>query len=249
MEQKNSLYSKEFHDRSRRLYRTDKKEWDSSLWPKEWTTIYYKKYERFPRIKLPLASAVSSPLGTVLDGRKTERKFSGAAVSIDELSCWLKYVCGETTSIDSKRTRRTYPSGGARYSVEHYILVLKGSSSLKSGIYHYRVDLHELEVFSLFEFTQQELSKITEVEWIKDAAFVHLMTSVFWRSQNKYNERGYRLILLEAGHVGQNAYLVSGALGLGCCALSGVFDDTLEEFLDIDGKEESLVHAVVVGKK
>jgi SagB-type dehydrogenase family enzyme len=74
------------------------------------------------------------------------------------------------------------------------------------------------------------------------------MTDVFWRNQNKYGERGYRYILLEAGHIGQNIYLVSEALGLKCCALGGTRDENLEELVDIDGVTESVVYALAVGK-
>ena len=74
------------------------------------------------------------------------------------------------------------------------------------------------------------------------------MTSQFERTQMKYGERGYRYILLEAGHIGQNICLVSETLGLKCCALGGTMDKNLEELLDIDGETESVVYGFAIGK-
>ena len=73
------------------------------------------------------------------------------------------------------------------------------------------------------------------------------MTAVFSRNQMKYGERGYRYVLLEAGHIGQNMYLNAAALSLKCCALGGTIDSKLEKFLDIDGITESVVYAVAFG--
>ncbi len=63
----------------------------------------------------------------------------------------------------------------------------------------------------------------------------------------KYKERGYRYILFEAGHLGQNIYLVSKALGLKCCAIGGFDDDKFHELLDIDGDNEAVLYAFAMG--
>ena len=73
------------------------------------------------------------------------------------------------------------------------------------------------------------------------------ITGVFDRTQVKYGERGYRYALLEAGHVGQNVYLATQALGLGCCGLAGTRDLAIEELLGIDGVTESLLYTLVIG--
>lgn len=82
----------------------------------------------------------------------------------------------------------------------------------------------------------------------KVPAVFFLMTAVFHRNQVKYGERGYRYILIETGHIGQNLYLVSEAAGIKCRALGGTRDENIEKLLDIDGIGESVVYAVAVGK-
>ena len=84
--------------------------------------------------------------------------------------------------------------------------------------------------------------------YVKNASVAIVMSAIFWRMQNKYGERGYRNILLEAGHIGQNIYLISEALGLKCCAQAGTIDESLEKFLSLDGREESIVYGFAIGK-
>ena len=126
--------------------------------------------------------------------------------------------------------------------------MLHSSNDLESGLYHYNADAHQLDVVWKREFSNEDIASLFTYKWVQDAALVLIMTAVFWRTQNKYGERGYRYILLEAGHIGQNIYLASEALTLKCCALAGTKDEQVEKLLDIDGTTESLIYAITVGK-
>jgi len=94
------------------------------------------------------------------------------------------------------------------------------------------------------------LDKIATYEFVKDASLIIFQTAVFWRTCIKYGERGYRFVLQESGHIGQNIYLVSEVLNLKCCALGGfrISDEQIEKLLDIDGITESLIYTSVIGK-
>ena len=100
------------------------------------------------------------------------------------------------------------------------------------------------------EINKKDLDQIAIYEFVKDASLIIFLTAVFWRTQNKYKERGYRFVLIEAGHIGQNIYLISEALGLKCCALGGfrISDEQIEKLLDLDGVAESLVYTLVIGR-
>ena len=74
------------------------------------------------------------------------------------------------------------------------------------------------------------------------------ITAVFERSVFKYGDRGYRFVLLEAGHVAQNINLAVTALGLGCVNIGGFFDRDIDEFLGIDGLTHSSVYLMAIGK-
>lgn len=223
---------------------------DKSEWPEEWTTVYYKSYDRLPKIILP-----ETPPQAGLDAfaciskRSSKKNFTGEGLALTDLSTLLHYSCG-ITHMDKKEgtRRRAQPSGGARYPIEVYPLVLQGSSDLKAGLYHYAVKDHSLHVLWERDFPREETHQYFNFDWVSDASVVFIMTALFHRNQMKYGERGYRHILLEAGHIGQNIHLVSEALHLKCCALSGTKDEVVEKLLDIDGIGESLVYAVAVGK-
>jgi SagB-type dehydrogenase family enzyme len=68
---------------------------------------------------------------------------------------------------------------------------------------------------------------------------------MFWR----YDERGYRYLHLDAGHVCQNLYLAGEAIGCGTCAIAAFDDDLLNDALALDGKEMFAVYAASLGKK
>jgi len=54
---------------------------------------------------------------------------------------------------------------------------------------------------------------------------------------------------MDAGHIGQNFYLISEALGLGACTIGAIFDDEINSLLEIDGLSETAIYVGVVGKK
>lgn len=222
---------------------------DSSEWPEEWKTIFYKVYPRLPKIKL-MDIRKSFNLFEAIGKRSSGREFSREKISLEELSLLLKYSAGITRRNKEGDGRRAYPSGGARYPLETYCLINKAGEGLRNGLYHYDVKNHQLDVLWDKSFSEAEMDQIANYPFVKDSACFIFLTAVFWRSQNKYGQRGYRFCLIEAGHVGQNIYLLSEALNLKCCALGGmrISDETAEKRLNIDGITESLIYALAIGK-
>jgi len=217
---------------------------DDSAWPEEWKTVHYKKYN-LDKIKLTGYKIVAD-LFENIKNRRSKREYSRRPQDKDSLSALLKYSCGIIREDKWSRTR-AQPSGGARYPIETYVVVLAGSEEVPTGIYHYDIKNHELDILKQREFLSEDLSKLFGYEFAKNASSIIVMTAIFARNQIKYGERGYRHILLEAGHIGQNLYLISTALGLGCCALSGISDIEFEKLLEIDGVTESVVYGLTIG--
>ncbi|KKW19731.1 MAG: Nitroreductase [Parcubacteria group bacterium GW2011_GWA2_51_10] len=221
---------------------------DSTQWPVEWKTIYYKSYPRLPKIPLSKKSG-SADLFQCISQRRSKSVFSPEPISLDELGVLLQYSYGITSTSEQKKIpARAYPSGGGRFPLEVYPLVLKSAPGIPRGLYHYNVKTHELDVLLSDAPDSNELGSMFVYDWVPSAAIVFLMTAIFLRTQVKYGERGYRYILLEAGHAAQNVCLVAEALQLHCNALGGTVDRKLEELLDIDGRTESLLYALALGK-
>ncbi len=235
--------SSQSHAKGHPAYSNDPKEW-----PEEWLTTYYKTYPRFERIPLDVMRPEAADFFTLVSERKSRRDFTKEAISLRDLSILLKFACGTTTPLGDGTFRRAHPSAGGRFPLEVYPIALRDEGDMRAGLYHYNVQEHSLETLWARAFYDGEVDQLFSYDWVKKASVVFIMTSVFARTQNKYGERGYRYILLEAGHIAQNVYLIAEALGIKCTALVGTRDEKLEKLLDIDGVGESVVYAVALGR-
>jgi SagB-type dehydrogenase family enzyme len=233
---------------------------DPSTWPEEWKRIYFKAYPRMPKVDLKpyLGQLPEISLSQVLEDRRSRRNFNKKPINVETLSTLLYYSAGikdlkkHIESGDWQGSFRFYASGGARYPLEIYPLVLRGEGILKPSLYHYYVKEHALENIWEKDFLKEDqewLEGALLYPWSRDAAVILFITAVFWRNQIKYGERGYRYILQESGHLGQNLYLVCEALGLGCCALGGFADEEVNKAIDIDGVTEASVYAFAIGPR
>jgi SagB-type dehydrogenase family enzyme len=90
---------------------------------------------------------------------------------------------------------------------------------------------------------------LVQPELAQGASLIIFLTAIFERSIFKYKERGYRYILLEAGHVAQNLNLVANAFGLGCVNIGGYFDREIDDLLDLDGVTHSTIYMIAIGGK
>jgi SagB-type dehydrogenase family enzyme len=221
--------------------------WEKSMTPQEfWGEIHFKTYPRFEKIILPKNLKTSSLLEKVIKKRRSIREFSGKPISLKQISKILFYSAGITYKNKNwNETRRAYPSAGARYPLELYPIILNGTD-IKRGIYHYNVKLHCLEIIKRGDF-KNKLLEITNQEWVKNANMFIPISAIFKRTQMKYGERGYRYIFLDAGHLAQNIYLITTAIGLGCCTIGGFLDNEINKLLELDGKTESVIYIAVIG--
>lgn len=236
--------SEKFHEKTKIRKFTDSL--DESEWPKSWKTIYYKGYSRLKEIQLPKPGYLKMEFSNVLLNRRSERSFSKKPLLVKQLSDLLFNSAGLKRIIDDHNgVQRLYPSAGARYPLEIYIITL--NTPLPQRIYHYYVKNHSLE--ELYPYKKREILSCINQKQFREAAAVIAITAAFKRTTIKYGDRGYRYVLIEAGHLGQNLYLVSSALGLSCCAIGGVLENKLNILLDIDGLNESVIYTFAVGRK
>lgn len=220
----------------------------SSKLPQVTNTIYEKSYPRFSRFLLPSVSPLTVSLGDALVERQSFRSKIGKGMpDIKKLSHLLFYSCG-IKSLPNKKipfSSRTYPSGGARYPLEIYLYLRKPIYPLTPAIYHYQVQMHALETLPITNsdrILKKEILGQVNSYWLKDCWGLIFISAVYQRSEIKYGRASFRYVLLEAGHVMQNIYLVSTALQLGCCALGGFVDKKINTFLNLDIQKEVIVY-------
>lgn len=215
---------------------------DETKWPAAWKRIEYKTYERLPKIPLDVKE-YAADFFELLGKRESKQDFSCRSVSREHISALLRYSCGLKKG---DAWRRAYPSAGGRFPLEFYAVVFVPGEGIPSGLYHYDIRNHQLDVLLQKDFTEEKVLDLFTYPWTVHASVAIVITACFERTQRKYAERGYRYILLEAGHASQNLSLAAPALGVRCCAIAGTKDENIEKLLDIDGVTESLVHTLLL---
>ncbi len=207
--------------------------------------INFKLYAYNNAIKIkPTKINSSANIIEAIYNRRSTREFNRhKIIDFNELSNLLFYSLFNTNSYN----KRAYPSAGKRYPIELYLVVFK-NDFIDNGIYHINQEDRKLYKIRNGKFSEVVLQNCLNQEFIKNCSFVILFTGFFERTIEKYGERGYRYILIDAGHISENLYLVSSALNIGCVSIGGFLDDKMDELLAITNKETTL-YAMAFGKK
>jgi len=225
----------------------------NTLNPEEepWAGPQFKEYPGQPAIELPVLSDLNLPLDQAIRRRLTCRSFSSSPLTLNELSTILAVGNGVEGVVQlgpHEHLERPMPSGGGLYPLEFYPIV-RQVEGLAPGLYHYAPLMHQLEQLKLMEFPDTFISQIfMNQPYLVGARVVLLITAVVERSMHKYGDRGYRYILLEAGHSAQNMCLAAASLNLGVLPLGGFFDSFVAELLEINQEEEAILYALGFGQ-
>ena len=206
----------------------------------------YKEYREAQRVDLPsFEPSRAASLDQTLKQRRSVRRFRARPLSKGQLSYMLWASTG-IQRIERGYEFRTAPSAGALYPIETYV-VSNNVKDLPNGIYHYSIRTHQLERLEHGDFSQQISAGALGQEMCASAAAVFAWSAVFERCKWKYDQRAYRYIYLDAGHIGENLALAAVSLNLGSCEIGAFFDEEINRTLDVDGVSESVVYMAVVG--
>ena len=82
--------------------------------------------------------------------------------------------------------------------------------------------------------------------WLKNAAFHLLFLSDPAALDRNWGARAYRHVMIEAGRLGQQAYLAATALGLGACGIGAVYDREAADLLTLS-ETGALLYLVGIG--
>jgi SagB-type dehydrogenase family enzyme len=214
----------------------------------DWTNKpeIYKTYPSSKTIQLPNPFQKATPSFTeVLQKRKSTRSFSTQPLSKVDLA-FLLWASTGIQRAEHGYEFRTAPSAGALYPIETYITT-NNVQDIEKGVYHYNIRNHLLEEITLGNFGEKIAHAALDQEMCADAAVVFTWTAVFSRSKWKYQQRAYRYIYLDAGHIAQNLALAAASISCGSCQVGAFFDDEVNSMVGIDGIEESTICLSAVG--
>jgi SagB-type dehydrogenase family enzyme len=203
------------------------------------------------------------PLAEAIRRRRSRRQFIEEPLTLEELS----FLLWATQGTDEDATRafrnwfaseghiaaaratsvlRTVPSAGARHPFETYILVNR-VSGLEPGLYRYLPLEHRL-VFLHAGTGLAERVADAFMRWVQKSAVVFIWTTIPYRTEWRYAIVSHKMIAQEAGHVCQNLYLASEAIGAGACAVGAYDQAKVDAILGVDGQDEFAIYVAPVGK-
>ncbi len=216
-------------------------------------TVYQVEFKQIhdatTRVALPRAPDASALLEVI--GRRTStRAFAPATMALTDLAHLLNGSYGLSRSIafpdGLEAPARPVPSAGGLYPLELYVLLAR-VETVADGLYHYDVIEHALERIGTDLGPQALGGAVIAAPFFEGANAVVFMSAVLDRTLRKYGPRGYRYILIEAGHVAQNLCLLATERGLASLCVGGFFDSRLNRLLELEAQTEVVVYCVAVG--
>jgi SagB-type dehydrogenase family enzyme len=196
------------------------------------------------------------PLGSVMENRRSIREYGEIPISKEQLGEFLFRV-GRIRGLlkpktDDPRqyeaTVRTYPSGGAAYDLEIYVLANE-CLRLDRGFYHYEAAEHAL---SNIPCAESDMQRLLHFSYLANGAHVYpqllfVICSRFSRLSWKYRGIAYATTLRNVGVLYEAMYLAATAMNLAPCALGSGDSATVAAMTSLDPMTESSVGEFMLG--
>lgn len=209
------------------------------------------RFSHLPTIPLPREfPPTGCSLEEAIQRRRSLREYTSEPLSLEQVSQLLHLSYGVTGSWEFSegiQRVRAAPSAGGLFPLELY-LIAQNVDGLPVGIYHYNVPDHALERLPGPDDIRAAMAAVSHYEaTLANASALIVVTAVFDRTTFKYGDRGYRLVLLDAGHMAQNLLLAATAMQLGAVPFGGFRDDPLSRLVGADGVNEASLYLICVG--
>lgn len=197
---------------------------------------------------------VDPPFTFVLEERKTIRSYDDKPITAQQLGEFLYRSARvrEIFSMDNMEcSNRPYPSGGACYELELYIVV-NTCENIPSGLYHYCPQHHQLG--KLCE-RNSEVERLLRDARLATAGqdglpqVLIILAARFPRVSWSYESLAYATILKDVGVLFQTMYLVATAMNLAPCALAGGNSDLFSAVAGVDYYAQTSVGEFRLGSK
>ena len=180
---------------------------------------------------ISLPAACECGLFEIMSRRRTVRSARAEPIALAALAECLYAgmgIVGHTENCVGKLPLKMTPSGGARNPYEAY-LYLRAVAGLEPGFYHYAAIYHTLRRLKTEEAPlPSEL--LGNQQWADEMPCIVFLCAHFERPMWKYNDaNAYRVVLMEAGHIGQNIMLAATRRGLSACPTAALNHSRINE--------------------
>lgn len=200
-------------------------------------------------------STVTPPIqwqdNTFLDGledtilkRRSTRSYTGTNLGFEQLKAILDFTyqpqhygnCGLDEMPDY-----------FDLSLIQSFIAVSGINGLEEGCYYYVPEAQELRQIRFKNFRRELHYLCLGQELGRDAAAVLFHTADLSQAIDRYGDRAYRYLHLDAGHLGQRLNLAAIRLGVGVSGIAGFFDDQVNEVLGIPA-DEAVLYITTLGQ-
>ena len=138
---------------------------------------------------------------------------------------------------------RAAPSAGGLYPAEVY-LISRGTPWLPPGLYNYQVATHSLIHFWENTVWSQLQAACFNHPALKENQIALVTTAIFYRSAWRYEDRAYRRVFLDTGHLLGNIELAAASNRYKAHFIGGFCDQAINDLLYLDGEAEAAISVV-----
>jgi SagB-type dehydrogenase family enzyme len=135
---------------------------------------------------------------------------------------------------------RSAPSAGGLYPAEVY-LVSRGTPLLPPGLYNYQCRTHSLTYYWENDAWQALQEACFWHPALESTQLAMIVTAVFYRSAWRYEDRAYRRICLDTGHLLGNIELAGAITDYRPHLIGGFIDEAVNDLLYIDPLQEGAI--------
>lgn len=169
-----------------------------------------------------------------------------ALAAVSHLLYFTNGVTAVVPYADNPFMMRAAPSAGGLYPTELYLAV-RGHAELPDGLYNYQVRDHSLVRFWSEDVWPRLKAATFDHPALDATGIVVIATGVFQRSAWRYEDRAYRRVMLDTGHVLGNLELFAPCVGWHMMPIGGFNDDALTDLLFLErGDEEPIALAALL---
>jgi len=197
----------------------------------------------------PVVDLPESPTSALVElqrARRSCRSFEPRVMPLATLGALISGTQGVTGITDSSFRRRATPSAGGLFPLDLHVYSRR-VAGLADGLHRYDPLSHALIEIDRIDVSSRLAEALYAYPFILEANAVFAFVARFSRTQDKYGPRGYRYILLEAGHGAQNLVLRATELGLGSLCIGGFSDSLVNAQLGLDPTLGGAVYLVAAG--
>lgn len=188
--------------------------------------------------------ATAEDFERLLHQRVSIREFADEPLSPADLEYLLRCGYGRVPGAVS---RRTVPSAGGMFPLT-LVAVVQNVHATTAG--WYRLDASDNMVNRLglpHHNNVASLFRTLHVDFSRAAAVIFILGSIS-TLQQRYGERGYRYLLLEAGHVAQNVLLSAAAVDVAAVPLGGFDDAAVNALIQPEIPDAVTLYSITVGR-